>query len=988
MADVVGTAVTKIYENTNLTVKARIDTGDVGSIEEVTFKFLKDGKQFEEKTVPVADGESSGGQTVVSHVVKAPAVPDDKDSYFLDYHYFYKIKNPDASSESLQNFPASRIQVFPRTAQLKVTDKDGKAFHGFEFRVEQDGVSSEVCKTVAADTPNAKGETIPAGSCEFNLGLSAGFRIVPSPPYQILEEVKGGGRKREIKGSVGFRAMFVAPAAGSVKQYVNFESASAGQTGIGNTVMVEVGAHPDDGVYLAGMENPTIYFRAAFGPGDKGAVLKSERNDDKHPTKILKPAESDKSATIEEKEAKKKYQGKVVLSGGYGKFIVSLGLAGGDSCSIEISGSEKFLADASVPPDATLQFENWRRVHYELMVPNLLRGQLDSAASDFGADARRRLDELGRSLFIEFVHDKTHLFNAVALADYGTLVPKQFLGNAELPDDVAYVLGGRNWREPPQQQAWSALHPGKTLYIAWCDKLLKWRTDTADAKAGTKDFSGTLKDAVGSINVEEKFEGLFMPFSGFDASEGVKDIHWTADISKGDAVCKYKPALTLKDERYDATIGTGLAVTLELGEGLPARAGQVVFRRLPYPELEVQDKTEAAEKDDGKLKLKESALGKELSLDFEIPAAKEAKKGETGGGEADADASDGAPLIYVPFDASQEGDADGAEADLSEEEASFSDFGPIPRVEEEDAETSAHVAAPVITADHAKKIDDFFKGLFKDGKSKLAASEAANRFVVEIQGGKGADYRTRRIAELARAVAESHFRTHGHDQHDFKKDLSAEQTAGIQAFVDGLLQDKAALGAVKGQATATISCAKDAKHGVDDCFNAVKNKLKELFDAGAKEFASHPGLDPEKDFAPREGDLALAEITDVKKSSLKAWHFVLPAVAADGTPAPGAFIGPEKTADRCPVKFEISFQPHETSPGEADGKLIAWAVSEPGAPKQLISLILRGFAGTEDKAALAHGHGDNGKPGDCLLDADELCEKCIAHGRSRNLTQI
>jgi hypothetical protein len=105
-------------------------------------------------------------------------------------------------------------------------------------------------------------------------------------------------------------------------------------------------------------------------------------------------------------------------------------------------------------------------------------------------------------------------------------------------------------------------------------------------------------------------------------------------------------------------------------------------------------------------------------------------------------------------------------------------------------------------------------------------------------------------------------------------------------------------------------------------------------------------------------------------------------------PGPGAFVGPSKTAEQCPVKFEIAFQPHEASLGEADGKLIAWACADAGAEKFLASLILQGFAGTADTAAVEHGHGDTGKPGDCLAEKDELCDKCLAHARSKNLTAI
>src|SRR5205823_1652011 len=201
---------------------------------------------------------SSGDHMIVSHAVHAPAVPEDKDRYFLDYHYFYKVKSA-GSTESLQNFPSTRIQVFPRFAQLKVTDKDGKAFPNFEFKVEQDGQCGPVRKTVASDTPNAKGESIPAGSCEFNLDLFPNFRLVPSPPYQIAEEVVGTGRKREIKGAIGFRAVFTRPSAGTIKQYVNFEVENLGQGGIGHAVTVEVGVHPEDLPFLNAGDTSEIH---------------------------------------------------------------------------------------------------------------------------------------------------------------------------------------------------------------------------------------------------------------------------------------------------------------------------------------------------------------------------------------------------------------------------------------------------------------------------------------------------------------------------------------------------------------------------------------------------------------------------------------------------------------------------------------------------------------------------------------------------------
>ena len=326
-----------------------------------------------------------------------------------------------------------------------------------------------------------------------------------------------------------------------------------------------------------------------------------------------------------------------------------------------------------------------------------------------------------------------------------------------------------------------------------------------------------------------------------------------------------------------------------------------------------------------------------------------------------------------------------------EKNTSYSDWGPIPKKAADRIDRGDYAGAkeePLVTADHRAKIEGFFKTLFKDGKSKLGASEGANKFTIEIHGGNGEDHRRMRVIELKHALEDAYDRTFNHEQYDFKKDIDPAETANIQHFVDGLLNDPAALGEVKAKVCVRIVCAKDAKHGVDDCFKAVKDKLKELFDATAKEFESHPGLDPDNQFAAREGDCTLAEITIVEDSSLNEWHFKLPAVLQDGTLGPGSFIGPEKTAQQCPIKFELKFQPHEESQGEADGKLIAWACGNPMTERQLIPLLIKGFKGVKDDACLDHGHGKDGMPGQCMISDGELCAKCVAFGRSKNLTTV
>jgi hypothetical protein len=183
-----------------------------------------------------------------------------------------------------------------------------------------------------------------------------------------------------------------------------------------------------------------------------------------------------------------------------------------------------------------------------------------------------------------------------------------------------------------------------------------------------------------------------------------------------------------------------------------------------------------------------------------------------------------------------------------------------------------------------------------------------------------------------------------------------------------------------------VSCSDGTAHEEGKCLANSKAKLQELFDAAAKPFSFHPALDA--DDAARTGSLSMAEITDRNVTTVNEWHFHLPETLPDGSPGPGAFIGPEKSKTKCPVKLEFSFRPHESSYGESDGKLLAWACGEADGKKHLSRLVLESFLAISDEAGLEHGHGGEGKPGDCLEKADTLCEQCLEFARGRNLSCI
>jgi hypothetical protein len=921
MPETVEATITKIYENTSLTVKARVEAVYKNAIEDITFKFVKNGEILEEGSVPISEGKSEGGEVVVSYSLKAPAVADDEDCYYLDYHYFYSFKNADETSEAMQSFPSSRVQVFPRLAQLKAVDKEGNAFSNFCFTIVQGGEFSEVFKTVSADTANAAGETIPAGSCEFNLGLFPDFKIAAAPPYEVLEETVAEGRSREIKGDMGFRAVFLGPEpqGRKVKQYVDSTVERLGREGKGHQITVEVSAHPEELAGIVEDPNAVVHFRVTYGPDAGEPAEKSARDDADNPTKVT----GDDSVTAEEKEAKKKYEGSVKLSDGTGEFVLELGKAGGDSCKVEIAGSKTFLTDESIDADQVIEFQNWRQVNYELMVPDLMLGKTADPSS-LESSVERQLAAVGRQLFVEFTHQGTHVFDAQACADEGTLVPGRFLGEGA-PARTHYLLSGRNWRELPKDQAWASEDPRKTVEVLLCDQLLKWRKDTQDESAGTKDFSGTLDKATGSIDMTERFEGLFLPFSGHDSGDGIESIEWTADISSADGA-KFDPSLTIEDVRHEGSLGDTLVIAVSTPSSLNASPERIEFKRPSYPKLRVKEVGEATadQADDGKVTIKEVELGKELSLTFET----------------------------IPEETTDE-DADPTE----------------------------------ITDDHEDQLIDFFESLFADNKDALRADKKSNRFQIEVHGQGGPDGRTRRLEAAAWAVKCAYDQTKSADGHSFSKDdFGDAEAAQIQSFVDALLADKISLAALEGEVPARVSGPADSELGEDDCFNAVKDKLQELFDATKEEFTHHPGLDGSGE--PRTGALSLREATDVSQTTTAEWHFVLPDRLANGEPGPGSFIGAEKTQETCPVKVAFSVQAHEESTGEVDGTLIAWPTGQRVEPLQLVRLILRALDQKEDAAKIAHTHGDDGNPGDCLEDSASLCDDCVKHGRSLDLTSL
>ncbi len=137
-----------------------------------------------------------------------------------------------------------------------------------------------------------------------------------------------------------------------------------------------------------------------------------------------------------------------------------------------------------------------------------------------------------------------------------------------------------------------------------------------------------------------------------------------------------------------------------------------------------------------------------------------------------------------------------------------------------------------------------------------------------------------------------------------------------------------------------------------------------------------------------ERDGSQGDTTYAAKGTSQGRHDERPKGTEEGLPGPGSFIGAENTKGHCPVKLEFAFQSHESSPGEQEGKPLAWEVGAPDASGPLLRLLLGAARGGANEQRLDHGHGAEGAPGDCLLEEDELCDACVAHTRSTMLVNL
>jgi hypothetical protein len=530
-----------IHEGSVVKVRAKVSKGEAKA-SDFKFKFLKDGKEFKQEPgqAPKArpDNETADKRELtdegwIEASCTLPDVEADKDSYQMTYQVVH-------GSETKTDFPS--FTVWPKTGTLKVKNakEPAKGLPHFEFKLMQGGKQMGDARNVLQED----------GSIKFDLAAGNGFSIDPVTPWKIPTDgwETQTGRNRVCKGDVDFKADFLAPLKGSVKQYVNLASdpaaATVGQDGIGRVIRIKVGVEGDADrpaekkLARAGM---VVHVRVTFGPGAGGTYEKSLRTDTAAKTEVKNELELSGATGP---DASNVYKAKVTLKAdGTGEMKVYLGLSGGDTCKIEIAGSDRFLTEATVAADAVLTVTNWRKLYYELLAPDFyetreLEAWDDPATKtnhkDFPSTARAKLKAIGDSCFIEYVFQAIHVFTAASAPNEAASLSKRFL-EIGASEDPAYILTDYTMRRMPTGAAWARTKAGLSNYVKLCDQNYYWETSTA-----RKHYLNANVTAKKHTVPMAGLDGYFIPISGYGggtgafsvklALDGAPGFNWTAKV--------------------------------------------------------------------------------------------------------------------------------------------------------------------------------------------------------------------------------------------------------------------------------------------------------------------------------------------------------------------------------------------------------------------------------------------------------------------------
>jgi hypothetical protein len=460
-------------------------------------------KNGSDSALPAANEDVKGAypNAKAKHDYKAEPVADGDDYY--DVRYQAKLSPP--GKKPIVEKGTETYRIWPHSFELEFTSTDGKAHKKARFRLEYEG-GSKLIHQVAGD--DGKWSTRPEKSkCT----------VVMQAPWVFDGKVTHHGHKRTYKVKKNpYQFEFVAPQVADprkkTKQYVNLDAIEPWdkRTPFGHELKFKVGARGDlkrDAADRLASPGDIVYIQVDFTFATKRNKPKPKLLDDG-----LKEAATSSNSD-------RTWKGKAELNAdGQATFKVELGHAGGDRCTVKIG------ADASAG-DATLEFETWRRLYYELMFCDVIVSDLKNKDGllDFPGKIKDKVDARLGAAFIEYKCSSNHSYTT-AQAKPGTIRKAAFIGRAGR--DQILVGGGLSADDPV---AFNAVD-NRTTHIKIADIVYSTRTSDLDKELDLTNVTTKWKSPKYMVPLKIQVAGFV----------------WTAKIANPNAY-KSKPTLSFSD---------------------------------------------------------------------------------------------------------------------------------------------------------------------------------------------------------------------------------------------------------------------------------------------------------------------------------------------------------------------------------------------------------------------------------------------------------
>ncbi len=319
-----------VFEESTLTLSAWIARGK-GDRANAKFEFEQEGGAETIEAAELELGGKEGGKKKVSTQITLPKCKDDEDFYTLSY----KVTCGGVE------YPGNDFKVWLKTAKFKAVDSDGAALKGVPITFNQ---TKE--KIYVTDS---------SGEVPLPINATAPGAVTVRSPCSVDEWVTDVGRLREAKVTKKeYKAVIVDPDpegktdSAPLKQFVNLPvDASAPRQG--SKIKIAVGGATDTEC-IPGIPGDPFYVKV-----EVDLTKASKRNSPKRAVII--------DGTTVELDANGKAEGEGKFDEkGEASFEVELGLAGGDLTKIQ-TGITKACEDS------TLYVQNWRRLWYQLTIP-------------------------------------------------------------------------------------------------------------------------------------------------------------------------------------------------------------------------------------------------------------------------------------------------------------------------------------------------------------------------------------------------------------------------------------------------------------------------------------------------------------------------------------------------------------------------------------------------------------------------------------------